>query len=56
MHEKNATKADTANDIALLKADGKFSSLPISSSRSAQLGGTAATVGFLDIGLQEEGN
>ena len=43
---------DAANDLALLKADGKFSPLPISSSRSAQLGGTVATVGFPDIGLQ----
>jgi S1-C subfamily serine protease len=43
---------DVANDLALLKAEGKFSSLPISPSRSAHLGGTVATIGFPDIGLQ----
>ena len=43
---KTHCRKDAANDLALLKADGKFSSLPISFSRSAQLGGTVATVGF----------
>jgi TPR repeat protein len=43
---------DAANDLALLKADGTFPSLPISPSRTAQLGGTVATIGFPDIGLQ----
>jgi S1-C subfamily serine protease len=37
---------DAANDLALLKAVGQFAPLPISSSRSAHLGGTVATVGF----------
>ena len=50
--DAKVVQVDAANDLALLKADGKFSSLPISSSRSAQLGGTVATVGFPDIGLQ----
>jgi serine protease Do len=50
--DAKVVQVDTANDLALLKADGKFSPLPISSSRSAQLGGTVATVGFPDIGLQ----
>jgi TPR repeat protein len=45
-------KVDAANDLALLKAEGKFSPLPISPSRSAQLGSTVATIGFPDIGLQ----
>jgi S1-C subfamily serine protease len=45
-------KVDSANDLALLKAEGKFSSLPIISSRSAKLGNTVATVGFPNIGLQ----
>jgi hypothetical protein len=35
-----------ANDLALLKAVGKFSPLPIAASRSAHLGGTVATIGF----------
>ena len=43
---------DAANDLALLKAKGKFSSLPISPSRTAQLGGTVATIGFPNTGLQ----
>ena len=50
--DAKVVQVDAADDLALLKADGKFSPLPISSSRSAQLGGTVATVGFPDIGLQ----
>ena len=38
--------------MALLKAVGKFSSLPIAASRSAHLGGTVATIGFPDPSLQ----
>jgi S1-C subfamily serine protease len=45
-------KWDAANDLALLKADGRFVPLPISPSRTVQLGGTVATIGFPDIGLQ----
>jgi len=45
-------KVDSANDLALLKADGRFARLPISPSQSAQLGSTVATVGFPNIGLQ----
>jgi len=41
-----------ANDLALLKAVGKFSPLPIAASRSAPLGGTVATIGFPDPSLQ----
>jgi len=37
-----------ANDLALLKAVGKFSPLPIAASRSMPLGGTVARVGFYD--------
>jgi hypothetical protein len=36
----------------LLKADGRFAPLPIAASRTVALGGTVATVGFPDIGLQ----
>jgi hypothetical protein len=43
---------DAANDLALLKADGKFSPLPIAASRSAHLGGMVATIGFPDPSLQ----
>lgn len=45
-------KADRANDLALLKVDGKFTALPVIASRGARLGATVATVGFPNIGLQ----
>jgi serine protease Do len=45
-------KVDVANDLALLKADGKFAALPVATSRAVKLGGTVATVGFPNIGLQ----
>ena len=45
-------KADAANDLALLKAEGRFAPLPITTSRGVKLGGTVATVGFPNIGLQ----
>lgn len=45
-------KVDAANDLALLKATGKYSTLPIAASRMVKLGSTVATVGFPDIGLQ----
>ena len=45
-------QVDAANDLALLKADGRFAPLPIAASRSVALGGTVATVGFPNIGMQ----
>jgi serine protease Do len=45
-------KVDPANDFALLKADGNFSPLPVSSSRIVRLGNTVGTVGFPNILLQ----
>ena len=45
-------KVDAANDLALLKAEGKFAVLPVAASRSMKLGSTVATVGFPNIGLQ----
>jgi S1-C subfamily serine protease len=45
-------QVDTANDLALLKAEGRFAPLPIVASRAVKLGATGATVGFPDIGLQ----
>ena len=45
-------KVDAANDLALLKAEGKFTALPVVASRGVKLGGTVATVGFPNIGLQ----
>lgn len=43
---------DAANDLALLKAEGRFAALPVAASRGVKLGGTVATVGFPNIGLQ----
>ena len=45
-------KVDAANDLALLKAEGRFAALPIAASRGVKLGGAVATVGFPNIGLQ----
>jgi S1-C subfamily serine protease len=45
-------KVDAANDLALLKATGKFTPLPVATSRGVKLGGTVAAVGFPNIGMQ----
>ena len=45
-------KVDKANDLSLLKAEGKFVALPVAASRGVRLGATVATVGFPNIGLQ----
>jgi len=45
-------KVDVANDLALLKAEGRFASLPIAASLIVKLGSTVTTVGFPNIGLQ----
>jgi TPR repeat protein len=45
-------KVDAANDLALLKAEGKFGALPVAASRTMKLGSTVATVGFPNIGMQ----
>ncbi len=45
-------KVDVANDLALLKGVGAFKPLLIAASRTVKLGGTVATAGFPDIGLQ----
>ena len=50
--DAKVVQVDAANDLALLKAVGKFSPLPIAASRSAHLGGTVATIGFPDPSLQ----
>ena len=50
--DAKVVQEDAANDLALLKADGKFSPLPIVSSRAVSLGSTVATIGFPNIGLQ----
>jgi hypothetical protein len=45
-------KVDKVNDLALLKANGQFNSLPVIPSRGVRLGSTVATVGFPNVGLQ----
>jgi TPR repeat protein len=50
--DTKVVQVDAANDLALLKADGRFAPLPIAASRTVNLGGTVATIGFPDIGLQ----
>ena len=50
--DATVVKVDAANDLALLKAAGQFTPLPVAPSRGVKLGGTVATVGFPNIGLQ----
>jgi TPR repeat protein len=50
--EAKVVRVDAANDLALLKAVGKFSPLPVTASRGVKLGGTVATVGFPNICMQ----
>jgi S1-C subfamily serine protease len=45
-------KLEGANDLALLKATGKFDPLPVATSRSAKLGSMVVTVGFPNLVLQ----
>jgi S1-C subfamily serine protease len=45
-------KLDAANDLALLKAEGRFAALPVAVSRWVKLGATVGTLGFPNIGLQ----
>jgi S1-C subfamily serine protease len=47
--DAKVVQVDEGNDLALLKAVGKFSSLPIATSRTVHLGATVATVGFPEI-------
>jgi TPR repeat protein len=44
--------SDKANDVALLKAVGKFSALPVRSSRGVKLGESVFTIGFPNVDLQ----
>ena len=38
--DAKVVQVDAANDLALLKADGRFACLPIAASRTVNLGGT----------------
>ena len=46
MISAKVVKVNAANDLALLKAEGRFAPLPIAASRAVKLGGTVATVGL----------
>jgi TPR repeat protein len=50
--DATVVNADAANDLALLKARGRFFPLPVATSRAVRQGNTVATVGFPNIGLQ----
>ncbi len=50
--EAKVIRADFANDVALLKAEGEFSALAIEPSRGVKLGSDIFTVGFPNIGIQ----
>jgi hypothetical protein len=45
-------KIDPVDDLALLKAEGRFAALPVASSRPMRMGATVATIGFPDVALQ----
>ena len=45
-------KSHASDDLSLLKVEGRFSPLPVISSRRVRLGATVATVGFPNVGLQ----
>ena len=45
-------KVDPVDDLALLKAEGRFAALPVASSREMRLGGAVATIGFPNVPLQ----
>jgi hypothetical protein len=44
--------ADKVNDVAVLKAEGKFPAVPVAPSRATKLGETVFTIGFPNAGLQ----
>jgi hypothetical protein len=58
--DAKVVQVDAANDLALLKANAEggmkneetFRPLPIAASRTVNLGGTVATIGFPNIGMQ----
>ena len=50
--DAKVVQVDAANDPAFVEGGRRFAPLPIAASRTVALGGTVATVGFPDIGLQ----
>lgn len=52
MHMAKVVRVDTANDIAVLKAEGKFKAIPVASSRIAKRGQSVITVGYPHTNIQ----
>jgi len=50
--DAKVVQQDAANDLALLKAEGKFAVLPVAASRAMKLGSTVVTIGFPDTTFQ----
>jgi len=48
----SVVKTDAAHDLALLKAEGMFTPLPVATNGTVRLGSTVATVGFPNVRLQ----
>ena len=51
-HVAKVVRVDKANDIAILKVEGKFKAIPVISSRTAKRGQDVVTVGYPHAGIQ----
>lgn len=51
-HMATVVRVDKANDIAVLKADGKFKAIPVVTSRTAKRGQSVITVGYPHADIQ----
>ena len=51
-HMATVVRVDKANDIAVLKAEGKFKAIPVASSRVAKRGQSVITVGYPHTNIQ----
>lgn len=51
-HTATVVRVDKANDIAVLKADGKFKAIPVVTSRTAKRGQPVITVGYPHADIQ----
>lgn len=52
IHAAKVVRVDKANDIAVLKADGRFKAIPVASSRTAKRGQSVITVGYPNADIQ----
>ena len=52
MHMAKVVRVDKANDIAVLKAEGKFKAIPVVTSRTAKRGQSVITVGYPHANIQ----